>query len=74
MASFERATSVPQQMVSSWKTVSRLWEKYEGQRAAGDDDPGITSNRKNCGRKGTNVENLREALKDIPIRNRIIYL
>ena len=59
---------VAQQMGCGWKTVPRLWNKYEGQRAAGVGDPDITSNCKNYGRKGIDVEDLRQTLKDIPIR------
>ena len=61
---------VAQQMGCVWKTVSRLWKKYVGQRAAGVGDPDITSNRKNCGRQVIDLEDLREAPEDITITKR----
>ncbi len=55
----------------SWHSVSRLWRNYTTQKSQGILDPNLDSKRKgNSGRKGVNIEELKEKLSHIPQRNR----
>ncbi len=55
----------------SWHSVSRLWRNYTTQKGQGVLDPNLGSKRKgNSGRKGVNIEELKEKLRQIPQRNR----
>ncbi|CAN0075017.1 unnamed protein product, partial [Pylaiella littoralis] len=54
-----------------WKTISRLWKRYELQRQAGVTTPNLNSGREgNSGLKGHNLEELREKLADTPLNDR----
>ncbi len=51
----------------SWHSVSRLWRNYTTQKGQGILDPNLNSKRKgNSGRKGINIEELKEKLRQIP--------
>lgn len=53
------------------KTVSKLWKHYESQKANGVIDPDLGNKRKgNSGRKGVDLESLREELRKIPPKER----
>ncbi len=55
----------------SWHSVSRLWRNYTAQKSQGILDPNLDSKRKgNSGRKGVNIEELKERLRQIPQRSR----
>lgn len=52
-------------------TIASLWNSYQLQAEVGVQDPDIgTGRRGKSGRKGINLDNLREALKEIPIKRR----
>ena len=52
-------------------TIAALWKEYQRQKIAGAVCPDLHYTRRgNCGKKGVNLDFPREALKDIPIKNR----
>ena len=62
---------VAQQFGCSTKQVSAVWRQYKSQKDAGIAAPSLRSKRAgNYGRKGVDVEALREKLKQIPMKNR----
>lgn len=53
------------------RVIARLWTCYQHQKAAGVLSPDLHNKRRgNSGRKGHNIDALRQTLKDIPIKNR----
>lgn len=53
------------------KTIGKLWRSYQRQREEGVLDPDIGSGRKGkSGRKGVDVDSLRESLKQVPAESR----
>lgn len=53
------------------RTITALWKSYCAKKDAGEVPRDLHNKRRgNCGRNGINLDSLRKALKDIPIKNR----
>ncbi|CAN0136468.1 unnamed protein product [Pylaiella littoralis] len=53
-----------------WKTISRLWRRYNNQRNSGVISPDMTNFHKRSGQKGIDKQALRDKLVTVPIENR----
>lgn len=64
-------TRVAQMFDTNRYTIAKLWKEYGKQKSNGVVDPDLSSRRKgNSGHKGIDLEHFREALAQIPMKNR----
>ncbi|CAM9980554.1 unnamed protein product [Laminaria digitata] len=64
-------TRVAQMFDTNRSTIAKLWKEYGKQKSNGVVDPDLSSRRKgNSGHKGIDLEHFREALAQIPMKNR----
>ncbi|CAM9635575.1 unnamed protein product, partial [Ascophyllum nodosum] len=62
---------VAQQFACSRKQVTTVWQRYKEQKDAGIAAPSLRNKRGgNSGRKGIDLEELRDKLRHIPVKNR----
>lgn len=62
---------VAEMFMSNRYTISALWKEYQQRKAAGEMSPDLRNKRRGkSGRKGIDLDSLRAALKEIPIKNR----